>query len=536
MTHFSYPPLSLRDRMLNFDPGLASLRTAIRGTLTVGLSLLIIYLLSRSLDFSLMLGMPGIGISLMAAIAIADPSPAEQKRTLLLLPFVCAIPFSFGTWIRPFRFGVVTLLLILTYLAVTLRRFGPRGRALGTLMFMSYFNSIFLPIPTAQLWIAVGCLFAAFGVGYLARFHLFPERPDRVIAAYLDALVIRSRLGLCALRLSFDAQNAREAVLAAMTREIPRINDLALEIDQLLLTYGSSLSKPRPGELQIRVFEIEMEIRDLYAGVWRTVQRGPLSEGQRDAYARKTDSMIQELTALPSQIQTEGDRPLDIGQKSAPTPEGTQALRRIALQGAIAMAIAVGLGSWLSPTRWYWAALTAFFVLANASRADTILRAVLRVIGTAAGLSFGIAMAHELAAFREAELVMLFVCVFLGLYSFRWAYGFWSAACFSGLIALLFDVMGMMTGAHAAEIRGNRDRSSEGSGWRRLYPAQLHAWNRARGFGPVAPIDVGGAREIVPPASYRERSGIDPICADTRPGPLAAPESRPALYRPNHSP
>ena len=86
---------------------------------------------------------------------------------------------------------------------------------------------------------------------------------------------------------------------------------------------------------------------------------------------------------------------------------------RRALQVAVAGSLSIVAGMALSPERWYWAALTVFFVFANAnSRGATLRKAVERTLGTVGGIAAGLlrpaagTVSREDAALADEHLAL----------------------------------------------------------------------------------------------------------------------------------
>ena len=98
---------------------------------------------------------------------------------------------------------------------------------------------------------------------------------------------------------------------------------------------------------------------------------------------------------------------------------------RQAVQASLAGAIAIVLGLMLSPSRYYWAVITAFVVFTGTgSRSETFLKGVSRVVGTLLGVVAAIVLGHLTNGRPAGVLVVVLVSVFLGYYLMRVSYGF----------------------------------------------------------------------------------------------------------------
>ena len=90
---------------------------------------------------------------------------------------------------------------------------------------------------------------------------------------------------------------------------------------------------------------------------------------------------------------------------------------RQAVQVAIAGVVAIGLGTLLSPTRFYWAVITAFVVFTGTStRFETVDKGVARIVGTLVGVAAAVGLARLTAGHDLLVLVIILVSVFGAFY------------------------------------------------------------------------------------------------------------------------
>ena len=90
---------------------------------------------------------------------------------------------------------------------------------------------------------------------------------------------------------------------------------------------------------------------------------------------------------------------------------------RQAVQVALAGVVAIGLGTLLSPTRYYWAVITAFVMFTGTgTRYETFNKGVARVAGTVVGLVAAVLLAHVTAGHDAVVLTLILVSVFGAFY------------------------------------------------------------------------------------------------------------------------
>lgn len=90
---------------------------------------------------------------------------------------------------------------------------------------------------------------------------------------------------------------------------------------------------------------------------------------------------------------------------------------RQAVQVALAGVLALGAGTLLSPTRYYWAVIAAFVTFTGtATRTETFLKGSSRISGTLAGLVAAILLAHVTAGHSVAVFAVILTCIFFAFY------------------------------------------------------------------------------------------------------------------------
>ncbi len=98
---------------------------------------------------------------------------------------------------------------------------------------------------------------------------------------------------------------------------------------------------------------------------------------------------------------------------------------RQAVQASVAGALAIVLGEWVSPGRYYWAVIAAFVVFTGTgSRTETFLKGANRVIGTLLGLVAAIWLAGVTNGHTGWILAVILGSMFLGFYLIRVSYAY----------------------------------------------------------------------------------------------------------------
>jgi len=468
-----------QDSLFARDPGFNRVRLALQGTTSVAISFFLLAYIFRYGNQSATLALAGVTLSMMACLVVNDDSRAEQKRTVLWLPLPAIGVLTFGLLMKPWPAANLVAFLGVVFGSVYIRRFGPRGMAVGMICFMSYFYSIFFPIPFASLpWVILSVLLGL-GVVYVIRFQVMAADPHRQLAWALRAFRVRA-----AELLELSAERVEEGAIAssrdAFGASFLRVNETALQVDD----FSRDKAVRSPGT-DSWVFDLELSVRRFIESVSALAVRSELSPSLKESLVsliRETAERVRHLrgpdaTPFPFYLDSKRDLPAALGPLAeavrfeherlaalaagpsarasqagdelapellSPPAKGLHKNTKQAIQVTLAAGAASLVGAMISPTRWYWAALTAFIVFSGATRGDTILRAVQRVLGTVGGLLAGFVLAYAFTGSREAQGALVFLCIFFGLYCARvvpTGTVFW----FTSLLAVFYQLMGMLS-------------------------------------------------------------------------------------------
>lgn len=121
---------------------------------------------------------------------------------------------------------------------------------------------------------------------------------------------------------------------------------------------------------------------------------------------------------------------------------------RMALQMAVALALAFTIGMLLFPTHWPWTVLTAFIVCSGAvGRGDAIYKALLRLAGAIAGTLAAAIVAFVVFPSPQIYAGSVFLVLFFGIWLRQINYVYWAASA-----TLVFALLQGAHGAGALEL------------------------------------------------------------------------------------
>lgn len=177
------------DRFSASDPGLVRLCGA---TTTVGGVLLTLLALT-------VVGPPtsilvvGAWSAMVAGYTVSDPRSRDQAVTLGVGVLVSILALTLGTVLAPYRIVTNLVLLLFIFIAVYVRRYGPRGSGLGDFAFQHFFMAQFIHATLPQTPGMCAVVVLAIGCSALVRFGIVRATPERTLQRLRRAF--RARLG-----------------------------------------------------------------------------------------------------------------------------------------------------------------------------------------------------------------------------------------------------------------------------------------------------------------------------------------------------
>jgi Fusaric acid resistance protein-like len=463
------------------DPGRLRLRSAATTTLSLVLAMVVLLAVTRVGHQPVTVAMLGTIVAMQSSAAVKDRQHRGRVVTTLLLFLPATGAVSLAAFLSPLgKIADVGFIMVL-FGAVWVRRFGPRGDALGMIAFLSYFFALFLRASPGQIPVLAVAIAVGLGATLLVRTLIFPDRPGvevrRLVRALRGASIAVLEVAL----------NRSERDLAVLRRRLDRLGETALMIDDWLdRNEAAQLLSVTNEDLALRIFDAQIATEQLVSLLWALdpaeawptglghaitalemcLQNSP-SEDQLRA-ARKLAAAAAERADLstPAGVATVvayravqahlaihhitanalGVGGAVDGQPKTPPEEdvaaGLNPNTKAAIQVAVATSAATILGEVISPDRWYWAVLTAFLVFTGVStRGEILTRAGHRIAGTIAGVVAGVLLAALVGHNPPVQIALLVICVFCAFYLVTVAYAL-LAFFMTVLLAMLYGLLG----------------------------------------------------------------------------------------------
>jgi hypothetical protein len=167
---------------------------ATRTTAALACALAILFLLTRATGQPLTVALLGVVITMVAARSVNEPDPHRQRITMALLPVPASLAITAAALLAPQKVASDAVFVVVVFGAVYIRRFGPRGRALGMVAFMAYFFTLYLRARVSELPWMVGAVVVGTVCTFVMSTYVLPDRPERVLRATIRAL--RARMAI----------------------------------------------------------------------------------------------------------------------------------------------------------------------------------------------------------------------------------------------------------------------------------------------------------------------------------------------------
>jgi uncharacterized membrane protein YgaE (UPF0421/DUF939 family) len=307
---------SLRTLLVTADPGLARLRLAAIAVASMALAVGIIalgratVLAGEPVTIVLFAGV----LAMISNLAVNETSMRRRRITTALMVLPALASTVAGTLLASHRIVADVVFVAVMVAAVYVRRFGPRGFALGMGAFMPFFFTQFLQAKPAQVPALCVAVVVGLGSTLLLRGVVFAERPERTLRRLVDAfraraheMIMRVDDVLAATEDAADGgstpglttggehEQVGETVLERLYRARRRLNETALLVEDELERTPATRVWPGLGNelLALRIVDTELGLERLGVAVRRLARTG--APGGEDADQRATPLA---LTAL----------------------------------------------------------------------------------------------------------------------------------------------------------------------------------------------------------------------------------------------
>jgi uncharacterized membrane protein YccC len=441
---------SIWSRIAATDPGLLRLLLAARGTLSVGLTATLLYIVATALDRPITEFAFGVVLSMIGPFVMRDATRRQRQTTLLLLLAPAAVAVTASSLLHPYPPAGELWFLSLVFVGALLQARHPRALGLGLVAVIMTYVGLYLRLPPATVPAQLASLCIGAACIWTVCFVVLPLRPVATLQRAVRS--VQRRAGRVLREVGDDADQGN------LRRHLVRLNEAALAAeDQLVL-----LDEPSRVDVRLHLFDLEQAVTRLIALVavdgvaerhWNRLRligerlrRGRTSRPSGRP-GRDADPVRQTLRALMSAataVQDAADRAMAastaplVAPVSPPGPLAWHGAAQVTLASLVAM---LG-GMALSPQRWFWAVITVYVVFLNTrTRGDTIYKGSHRVVGTLVGLFGGLLIAMSIEGSHIAECAIMLGAVF-GIYYFYAVSYSVAIFCVTVLLGMVYGMLG----------------------------------------------------------------------------------------------
>ena len=181
----------LRTWAASVDPGLTRFHLAAVATASMIVTAALMSVLRTATGQPVTVVMFAVVLAMISNLAVNEPQLRRRRVTTALMVLPAAGAATVSTLLSPHRIVSDVVFVLVMVVAVGIRRYGPRGMALGMAAFMPYFFVLFLRAGVAELpYLLVG---VALGIGstFVLRCLLFTGPPERVLDRLIRAFEAR---------------------------------------------------------------------------------------------------------------------------------------------------------------------------------------------------------------------------------------------------------------------------------------------------------------------------------------------------------
>lgn len=435
--------------VLPSDPGALRLLGALRATLAAVLTFLLVLLLGIITTVPVTDRILGFAVALFIAANVRDSTREQRLVTIAIAPFVAFAATAIAAFLLTRSLVAAAIVPLMMFAISYGATRGPRYASLGIVALIAYFVGLVTRQPPNTLPLRLVVLLLAAGDAALIRCVVMPERPQaeldrlrRAIHAAIDRVL--QRIG-AAIELGAWTAAAREG----LHRETDRLGDIVMMAQARVAALG--VARPDQGSRWLHLLSIELAtertariaLQDLGSADDRAELRATLRALRNGTELPPRRSLLPLAAALASLDHAIREAPRPAPPPAAtPAPTTTAPGLRPAIQSAIAAALAIIAGELVSPSRWYWAALSAYVMFQGTrSRSESIAKGMRFMVGTLAGVITGALLATLVSGHEILALAAIVIAVFLAFQANQAAFGvmvFWITI----ILGLMFGMLG----------------------------------------------------------------------------------------------
>jgi uncharacterized membrane protein YccC len=433
------------------DPGALRLLSALRATLAGVLTFLLVILLETVVAVPDTDRILGFALALFITATVRDGTPRQQLVTTALAPLAAFFATTVAALLLDRPIAAAAVVPLIMFAATYGASRGPRYASLGTVAVIAYTLGLVTRQPPDTLPIRFVVLVIAAADAALIRRVLLRENPAAELARLSRAILAGVGRALDKIAAAVAAGRWTEPARDEIGRDLRRLSETMLLAQGRVAALPEQALDEKAQVGQLLKIELATErvarvaMRDMGTPADRVSLLASLQAVRRGETPPSSRSTARLSVTLDLLGQVMHDPPEETVTTSAPPSAKAVSGLHPALQTAIAAGLAILGGDLVSPNRWYWAAFAAFVMFQGThSRGESIKKGWQFMVGTLAGVVFGMLAATLLSGHEILTMAAIIVAVFLAFQANVAAYVvmmFWITV----ILGLLFGMLGYFT-------------------------------------------------------------------------------------------
>ncbi len=248
------------------DPALGRLRLAATTLSAIVLTVVAVIAMATAWGQPVVPAILGVVVAMVSSLAVNDPLPRDKAISTALMVPSAAISATLAAFDHHHQVLSDAVFVLVMVVAVYLRRWGPRGLAVGMIGFVSYFMALFLQATPSQLPVMVAGAAVGATTSFTVRHLLRPRHPDRDLRRELAAWSVRAGRALDALGGSVAEGRWSGRARARLRDRVRACEEAANAAEARLQGADETLWRGIANdELAVRVFDAQLALERVVA-------------------------------------------------------------------------------------------------------------------------------------------------------------------------------------------------------------------------------------------------------------------------------
>lgn len=260
------------DWFIAADPAWSRLRQGLHAVVAVASTLVLELVLAELLDrpAGTILPLGGL-VAMFMTNGIRETDRAVIARTVAIAPFMAAAGTSLAVLSAAQRLLSLAAFVVITFVAVWIRRFGTRWFALGFLSWMAFFFGLITRPSVSALPVLLLVIVVAAAWAGVLLLTVFFDDPQVRVRRIMTSLTARARSGIVAAAHVLEAEADTRSV-RALYRQLRQLSDVALLLDGQLSDPDARPDGVAPARVRRWCVDVEIGMDEVTGAVLKIAE------------------------------------------------------------------------------------------------------------------------------------------------------------------------------------------------------------------------------------------------------------------------